>query len=94
MPQVLAPGDHLVLPTDADWNLVRAKAVTAVDVDGREYAAPRAQVAGVRAQMRRSIDWPAVLSADDFLFGAANLTFGFLILALGVFLLMWVIATG
>jgi hypothetical protein len=33
-------------------------------------------------------------SAQDFLHGAADLTFGFLILALGFFMLMWVIATG
>jgi hypothetical protein len=33
-------------------------------------------------------------SAHDFLHGAADLTFGVVILALGFFLLMWVIATG
>jgi hypothetical protein len=33
-------------------------------------------------------------SAQDFLHGAADLTFGFLILGLGFFMLMWVIATG
>lgn len=33
-------------------------------------------------------------SAQDFLHGAADLTFGFLILGLGFFMLMWLIATG
>ena len=33
-------------------------------------------------------------SAQEFLHDAADLTFGFLILALGFFMLMWVIATG
>jgi hypothetical protein len=33
-------------------------------------------------------------SAQDFLHGAADLTFGFLILGLAFFMLMWVIATG
>jgi hypothetical protein len=33
-------------------------------------------------------------SAQDFLHDAADLTFGFLILGLGFFMLMWVIATG
>jgi hypothetical protein len=32
--------------------------------------------------------------ANDFLHGAADLTFGILILGLGFFMLMWVIATG
>ncbi len=33
-------------------------------------------------------------SANEFLRGAADITFGVLILALGFFVLMWVIATG
>jgi hypothetical protein len=33
-------------------------------------------------------------SAQDFLRGSADLTFGFVILGLGFFMLMWVIATG
>ena len=33
-------------------------------------------------------------SAHEFLHGAADLTFGVVILALGFFMLMWVIATG
>ncbi len=33
-------------------------------------------------------------SARDFLHGAADLTFGVVILGLGFFMLMWVIATG
>jgi len=95
LPHVLAPRDQLVLPTDVDWSLLRAKSVAAVDVDGEEYAAPRRQLAAVRAQMRDSIARPATtLSARDFLSGAADLTLGVAILGLGVFMLLWAIATG
>ena len=95
VPQVLAPQDQLVLPTDVDWSLLGATSVAAGDVDGREYEAPRRQLAAVLAQMRESIARPATpLSARDFLFGAADLTFGVAILGLGFFMLMWIIATG
>jgi hypothetical protein len=95
LPHVLAPRDELVLPTDVDWSLLAAKSVAAVDVDGTEYKAPRAQLAAVREQMRDSIARPATpLSAREFLFGAADLTFGAALLGLAVFMLMWMIATG
>lgn len=95
LPHVLAPRDHLVLPTDVDWSLLNAKSVAAVDVDGREYPAPRRQLAAICAQMRDAIARPAnSLSARDFLSGAADLAFGVAILGLGVFMLMYAIATG
>lgn len=95
LPPVLAPRDHLVVPTDVDWSLLNAKSVAAVDVDGREYEAPRRQLAAIRARMRDSIDRPATsLSARDFLSGAADLAFGVAILGLGFFMLMYAIATG
>jgi hypothetical protein len=90
---VLAPQDHLVLPTDVDWNLLQAKSVAAVDADGREHAASRRQLAEICAQMRAAIVSPAnTLSARDFLAGAANLAFGVAILGLGFFMLLYVIA--
>jgi hypothetical protein len=95
LPHVLAPSDHLVLPTDVDWSLLNAKSVAAVDVDGREYHAPQRQLAAIRAQMRDAIARPAdSLSAHDFLSGAADLAFGVAILGLGLFMLMYAIATG
>jgi hypothetical protein len=90
---VLAPQDHLVLPTDVDWSLLQATSVAAVDVDGREYEAPRRQLADICSQMREAIDQPAnSQSARDFLAGAANLAVGVAILGLGFFMLMYVIA--
>jgi len=95
LPHVLAPQDRMVLPTDVDWGFLAAKGLAAVDVDGREYDAPRRELVAVRDQMRDSIARPATtLSARDFLFGAADLTVGMAILGLGIFMLMWVIATG
>ena len=70
---------------------------------GWRYAAPflarRHQPAGsstqehaiARQQFERAV---YKASAQDFLHGAADFTFGFLILGLGFFMLMWVIATG
>jgi hypothetical protein len=92
---VLAEGDRLVVPTDVDWSLLNARAVAVLDVDGREYRAPRGQLAAIRREIRASMARPATpLSASEFLFGAANLTFGVAILGLGVFMLLWIIATG
>jgi hypothetical protein len=95
LPHVLAPRDRMVLPTDVDWGFLAAKGLAAVDVDGCEYDAPRRELAAARSQMRESIARPATtLSARDFLFGAADLTVGMAILGLGIFMLMWAIATG
>jgi hypothetical protein len=93
LPHVLAPRDHVVLPTDIDWSVLNATSVAAVDLDGREHAAPRRQLAEIRAQMREAIDRPAArLSARDFLSGAADLAFGVAILGLAFFMLMYAFA--
>jgi len=95
LPHVLAPQDHLVLPTDVDWSLLKAKSVAAADVDGTEYKAPRGQLAEVCDRLRASIDrHESSLSARDFLLGASEMAFGVVILGLGVFMLLWAIATG
>lgn len=95
LPHVLAPGDHLVLPTDVDWSLLDAKALAAVDAAGREYEARHDQLAAIRSRMRDAIARPAVsLSAPAFLSGAADLAFGVAILGLGFFMLMYVFAAG
>jgi hypothetical protein len=58
----------------------------------RQTAGSAGQVHAIdRQQFERSV---YKASAQDFLHGAADLTFGFLILGLGFFMLMWVIATG
>ena len=61
--------------------------------DRRHQAAgPAGRDQAIEAQQLESRIYRA--SAQDFLHGAADLTFGFLILGLGFFMLMWVIATG
>ena len=58
----------------------------------RQAAGPAGRDQAVEPQQFESRLYKA--SAQDFLHGAADLTFGFLILGLGFFMLMWVIATG
>ena len=57
----------------------------------RQMGSMRAERAGDRDRIARPI---YKASAHEFLHGAADLTFGVLILGLGFFLLMWMIATG
>ncbi len=94
-PKTLAPQDHLILTTDVDWSLLAARSIGVVDATGREHQAARAQLTHVQTQLHQLIDrrvYPT--SARDFLAGAADLAFGVVILGLGFFMLMWVIATG
>lgn len=91
---LLAPGDEIRLPTDVDWTLLGLRSLHVVDSMGRRYSPPRAERRAVYDQLRELIDHRATTNARDFLFGAADLAFGMLLLALGFFMLMWVIATG
>jgi len=53
------------------------------------------QLTAIQQRMRGLIDQrDDSTSANDWLFGATNLAFGVVILGLGFFMLMWVIATG
>jgi hypothetical protein len=93
-PQILMPGERVVLPTDVDWNLLDARQIAAVDADGREHAAPRQQLEAARGLLRDTIDRPALpASAREFLNGAADMAVGIAILGLGFFMLLWVLAT-
>jgi hypothetical protein len=95
LPALLAPGEQVVVLTDVDWSLLAAKTIAVTDTAGREYHASRRQLATIQGRLRHMIDRRVVTtSAHDFLMGAANLAFGMVILGLGVFMLMWVIATG
>ena len=93
--RVLEPQDSAVLPTDVDWSLLAAKSVAVADSSGREHQASRRELATIQEHLRelidRRVDTP---SAREFLFGATDLAFGVVILGLGFFMLMWVIATG
>jgi len=63
------------------------------DTQGAEHLAPGDQLRLVQGQLHEVID-RRISSARDWLFGAANLAFGVMILGLGFFMLMWIIATG
>ena len=95
LPRVLAPQDRLTLPTDVDWNLLAARSISAADSTGQEHHASKRQLVAIQDQLRRLIDRrEQTASARDFIAGAADLAFGVVILGLGFFMLMWVIATG
>jgi hypothetical protein len=93
-PKALAPQDDVQLPTDVDWSVLSARSIAAVDAAGREHPASRRELARIQYHLRQHIDLPAPsASARDFLSGAADFAFGMVILGLGFFMLMWVIAT-
>jgi len=92
---VLEPQESLVLPTDVDWTLLAARSIAAVDSNGAEHPVSHRQLAAIQEQLRHIIDRrETTTSAREFLFGATDLAFGVVILGLGFFMLMWVIATG
>ncbi len=92
----IEPQGQLVFPIDVDWNLLGAHEIAVVDADGREYYAAHRQLSAVQNRLRQAIDRRRTppSSAHDFLSGVANLAFGVVILGLGFFMLMWMIATG
>lgn len=95
LPTVLAKLDRITLPTDVDWTLLAARSIAVADSTGHEHHASKRQLAATQAQLRRLIDRRVYnTSARDFISGAADLAFGVVILGLGFFMLMWVIATG
>ena len=94
-PKVLASEDRMIFPTDVDWTLLAARSISVADSRGHEHHAARGPLAAIQDQLRQLIDRRVyATSARDFLSGAADLAFGVVILGLGFFMLMWVIATG
>ena len=91
--ETLQPGERARLTMDVDWRLFDARTIAMCDTAGREHLAPAAQLGAVQAQLHDLVE-RRTASAPDWLRGAANLTFGVVILGLGFFMLMWVIATG
>jgi hypothetical protein len=95
LPCLLQPQDRVTLPTDVDWSLLAARSISAADASGHEHHASRRQLSAIQDQLRRLIDRRIEnTTARDFIVGAADLAFGVVILGLGFFMLMWVIATG
>ncbi len=94
-PKRLAADDELLLATDVDWNLLDARAMAIVDDTGHEYRVAANELVAIQDQLHAVMDrHPASASAREFLFGAGDMALGAMILALGFFMLMWVIATG
>jgi hypothetical protein len=95
LPQILNSEEHVLLPTDVDWSLLSAKSISVGDADGREHFVPRRQLRAIQDQLGSLIDRRVYTpSAKDWLYGATDMAFGVVILGLGFFMLMWVIATG
>ncbi len=94
-PTRLAPLDEVVIATDVEWNVLTARSLALVDEHGQEYPAPHRQLEAAQDQLHRVVDRRVyAASAREFLSGAGDLAFGVVILGLGFFMLMWVIATG
>lgn len=94
LPHVLEAGEHLLMPTDVDWSLLGARSIAVTDTAGREHAVARRDLVRVQQELRQHIDRREVIgSARDWLFGATDLAFGAVLLGLGIFLLLYVIAT-
>jgi hypothetical protein len=95
LPAELAPGSHVVAFTDVDWSLLTARQIAIVDTADHEHTASHRQLAAIQARLRLLIDRGAsTTSAHDFITGAADFAVGVVILGLGFFMLMWIIATG
>jgi hypothetical protein len=95
LPQLLRPKEGVLLPTDVDWALLSARSIAVVDGTGREHVVSRHQLTAIQEQLRGLIDRRDYqVSARDWLFVGTDLAFGVVLLGLGFFMLMWVIATG
>ena len=66
----------------------------ACDAAGGEHRVPRKQLQLIQEQLGTLIEHRVAASAKDWLTGATDLAVGMVILGLGFFMLMWVIATG
>jgi len=92
---VLQTQEHTRVPTDVDWTLLAATSMGVCEANGREHVVSRSQLKAIQEQINTLIERrPYTPSAQDWLYGATNMAVGAVILGLGVFMLMWVIATG
>ena len=92
---VLENQEHTLVPTDVDWTLLSAKSMAVCDADGREHLVSPKQLKVIQEQLGTLIERRVYTpSARDWLYGATDMAFGVVILGLGFFMLMWVIATG
>jgi hypothetical protein len=93
--QVLQNQEHTLVPTDVDWTLLAATSMAVGDAHGQEHVVSYKQLKQIQEQLGSLIERRVYTpSARDWLYGATNMAFGVVILGLGFFMLMWVIATG
>ena len=92
---VLNTQEHARVPTDVDWTLLSATSMAVCDGQGGEHPVSREQLTLIQEQLSSLIERRVYTpSATDWLSGATHLAVGVVILGLGFFMLMWVIATG
>ena len=92
---VLQNQERTLVPTDVDWTLLSATSMAVCDADGREHRVSPKQLKVIQEQLGTLIERRVYTpSARDWLYGATDMAFGVVILGLGFFMLMWVIATG
>ena len=93
--QVLNTQEHTRVPTDVDWTLLAATSMAVGDGQGGEHVVSKAQLELIQEQLGSLMEHRVYTpSASDWLYGATHLAAGVVILGLGFFMLMWVIATG
>jgi hypothetical protein len=93
--QVLHTQEHTRVPTDVDWTLLSATSMAVGDGQGGEHLVSKEQLKLIQEQLGSLIERRVYTpSAKDWLSGATDLAAGIVILGLGFFMLMWVIATG
>jgi hypothetical protein len=93
--QVLNTQEHTRVPTDVDWTLLSATSMAVCDGHGGEHLVSKDQLKLIQEQLGSLVERRVYTpSASDWLNGATDLAAGVVILGLGFFMLMWVIATG
>jgi hypothetical protein len=93
--QILNTQEHTRLPTDVDWTLLSATSMAVGDGQGGEHLVSKEQLKLIQDQLASLLERRVYTpSAQDWLSGATDLAAGVVILGLGFFMLMWVIATG
>jgi hypothetical protein len=92
--QVLNNQERTRVPTDVDFTLLSATSMAVCDGQGGEHFVSKEQLQLIQEQLGSLIERRVYTPARDWLYGATDLAAGVVILGLGFFMLMWVIATG
>jgi hypothetical protein len=89
------PRSRITFASELDWSFLTADSIVVADAHGRHHRLRRRDLARLRRQLREMTHRPLNAgSAREWVHGTANLALGIALLGLGVFMLLWVIATG